>query len=238
VKGAAPVALPPGHGHGYAREHEVEPQFGLPEALPEGERLLWQGAPVWRDMALHCFHVRMLSLYFGVILVLRAVYVASAGGSASDALLAALWLTPLALAALGTALFLAWLSARTTVYTITDRRVVMRVGMVLSITFNLPYKRIHAAGLAVHPSGTGDIPLTLGSDDRIAIIHLWPHARPWRMGRPEPMLRCVPQGALVARILSDAWAQATGLRAAPAASPSGVAAEPRDAQAGGQLSTT
>ena len=42
---------------------------------------------------------------------------------------------------------MAWLSARNTVYTITDRRVVMRIGIVLTLTFNLPFKRIAAAGL-------------------------------------------------------------------------------------------
>ena len=29
------------HGH----EYEFEPQFGLPERLPQTERILWQGAP-------------------------------------------------------------------------------------------------------------------------------------------------------------------------------------------------
>ena len=71
--------------------------------------------------------------------------------------------------------------------------------------------------------GTGDLPLTLLGPDRIAFLHLWPHARPWRLGKPEPMLRCVPQAALVARVLTEAWSQATGVAASAAAVPAAAA---------------
>ena len=37
---------------------------------------------------------------------------------------------------------LAWLTSRNTVYTITNKRVVMRIGIVLSVTFNLPLRVI------------------------------------------------------------------------------------------------
>ena len=105
---------------------------------------------------------------------------------------------------------MAWLSARTTVYTITDRRVVMRVGIVLSVTFNLPFRVIQSAALMTHADGTGDIPLALAGEDRIAYLHLWPHARPWRIARPQPMLRCVPAAASVAALLSRAVATSQG----------------------------
>ncbi len=49
---------------------------------------------------------------------------------------------------------MAWLSARSTVYTLTDRRMVMRMGIVLTVTFNLPFKRIAAADMAPAPRGT------------------------------------------------------------------------------------
>ena len=31
-------------------EHEFEPVPGLPETLPEGESMLWQGKPGWRGV--------------------------------------------------------------------------------------------------------------------------------------------------------------------------------------------
>jgi hypothetical protein len=192
-------------------EHEFEPELGLPEPLPQGERILWQGSPDWRMLARTAFHVRKLVLYFGVILALRAATVASAGGSGSEVAMAVVMLLPLVLVAIGSAALMAWLSSRTTVYTVTDKRVVMRVGIVLSLTFNLPLKRLATAGLRLHADGSGDIPLALSGSDTIAYLHLWPHARPWRVAKPEPMLRCVPEAAHVSAVLADAWAGATGL---------------------------
>jgi hypothetical protein len=95
----------------------------------------------------------------------------------------------------------------------------MRVGIVLTMTYNLPFKRIAAASLRELGNGCGDLPLTLSGNDRIALLHLWPHSRPWRLTRPEPMLRCVPKASATARLLSDAWSAATGLNATPAVSP-------------------
>ena len=195
-----------------AREHEFEAEPGLPEPLPRNERLLWQGSPDWRALAVRAFHVRKLIVYFAVVLLLRGAVILSDGGSIADAAIAVLWLSPLAVIAVAIAVSLAQLSARTAVYTITDRRVVMRIGIVLTVTFNLPYRSIQNADLRLDPrGGTGDIALALKSPDRIAYLHLWPHARPWRIARPEPMLRGVPDAAAVARILSGAWSQATGI---------------------------
>jgi len=208
-----------GHKHTLGDEHDFEPEPGLPEPLPAGEHVLWQGSPDWRAMAVRSFHVRKLTLYFGIILLARAVTVAYQGGSVFDALQAALWLTPAVALALGMVTLMAYLSSRTTVYTITDRRVVMRVGIVLSVTFNLPMRALEAASVRLHANGCGDIPLTIAGEDRIAFVHLWPHARPWQIARPEPMLRCVPDAAQVAQRLSAAWAATTGVAAAAPASP-------------------
>ena len=202
-----------------ARQHEFEPLPGLPERLPASERLLWQGSPDWRALARRAFHLPKLALYFGVLIVWRAATVAADGGSVADVLLSLPG--PLAIAGLGLGLvaILAWLSARTALYTITDRRVVMRIGIVLTLTFNLPLKRIAAAELAPAPRDTGDIALELAGNDRIAWLQLWPHARPWRLGKPQPMLRCVPQGAQVAKLLAQTWSQVTGLDVQPIDAP-------------------
>jgi hypothetical protein len=95
----------------------------------------------------------------------------------------------------------------------------MRVGIVLTVTFNLPFKRIEGAGLMLRGAdGHGDIPLTLARGERIAILQLWPHARPWRVARPEPALRCLPDAAAVGQVLARAWAASSAAGAArPAA---------------------
>ncbi len=197
-------------------EHEFEAQRGLPEALPADETLLWQGSPDWMRLARRAFHLRKLALYFAVMVGLRAAFVIGDGGSAVDAVRSTVWPLALAILALSLVALMAWLSARSTVYTLTDKRVVMRIGIVLTLTFNLPYKRIAAAGLHLEADGSGDLPLTLLAGDHIAWLHLWPHARPWKLARPEPMLRSVPDAQQVARVLSQAWSHATGLSATPA----------------------
>jgi hypothetical protein len=190
-------------------EHDCDAQRGLPEPLPPGERLLWQGSPDWRSLARRAFHARKLAAYFAVILALRGAFVLSAGSTVGAAIVAVLWLLPLVAAGLGIVLALAWLTSRNAVYTLTDKRVVMRIGIVLTVAFNLPLARIASAAVRVDRNGVGDIPLVLASGDRIAYLHLWPHARPWRVVRPEPMLRSVPKAAEVAALLGEAWSAAT-----------------------------
>ena len=204
---------------GAVREHEHEPVHGLPEELPADERVLWQGAPDWRALAIRAFHVRKLVVYFALMLALRGSVVLADGGSALDAIRAVATLAPLALLGIGLTLLIAWLSARSTAYTLTNRRVVMRIGIVLTLTFNLPLKRIAAAEMAPAPRDTGDIALELAGNDRIAWLQLWPHARPWRVAKPQPMLRCVPQGVQVAKLLAQTWSQATGLDVQPIDAP-------------------
>jgi len=208
----------PNHGH----EHELEPQFGLPEPLPASERILWQGSPDWRALAVRAFHVRKIAIYFALILAVRAVLLLAEGGSASAVALDILWLSPVPLLALAILASLAWLSSRTTVYTITDKRVVMRVGIVLTLTFNLPLRTLRNADLHCSRDATGDIALALPEGDHIAYLHLWPHARPWTLKHPQPMLRSVRDASRVAQILVSAWsavagAEATGSAAAPIA---------------------
>lgn len=216
---------PPGQ-----HEHEFEAAPGLPEPLPRGERLLWQGSPDWKRLALRTFHVRKVAIYFAIILVLRAVNVLADGGGLTSALIAVAWLLPLVVFALGTLLALAWMTGRTAMYTITDRRVIMRIGIVLTLTFNLPLRRIASAGLRLDADGMGDIPLSLAAGERIGLLHLWPHSRPWRWARAEPMLRSVADAHRVAEILTEAWSIANGrtepLRSAQADTQRDVGAVP------------
>lgn len=196
----------PGHRHSLGHEHEFEPQYGLPEELPAGEKLLWQGSPEWKALAVEVFHARKLALYFAVILVLRAVFVLGDGGTVLDVVKSWAWLAPMAAIAVGIMLVLARLAARTTVYSITDRRVIMRIGIVLTVAYNLPFKRIEAAGLMLRgKDGHGDLPITLKKGEQIAILQLWPHARPWHVARPQPMLRGLKDAQQVGQVLATAW---------------------------------
>lgn len=181
------------------QEHEIEPVPGLPERLPEREAMLWQGKPNWRTLFLRSFPTRWLALYFAVLIAWQVaeggVSVATLGGSLG-----------LAAAALGLVALYAWFVARGSVYTITSRRVVMRVGVALPITINLPFAVLQAADLRSRADGSGDVVLTVQPGTRVSWLALWPHARPWRLSRPQPMLRGLAQAGAAAQVLARALA--------------------------------
>lgn len=184
-------------------EHEFEAAPGLPEPLPAGERILWQGSPDWRTLALEVYHLRQLAGYFGAMMVIQALYLWDAPAAkvlSSLALSAVLAGSSLGLLALG-----AWLNARATLYTLTTRRVVMRIGIVLTITLNVPLRQVRGADLLARQSGVGDLSLALAGKERIGWLHLWPHARPWHLADPEPTLRCIPGAAAVGERVVAAW---------------------------------
>jgi len=192
-------------------EHEFEAALGLPEPLPAGETILWQGVPSWTAMAKHVFRLQWLAVYFAVIVVLQVFSVAgSEGGIVAgwSSVALAVFLALIGLLLIG---LMAYWSATTTMYTLTNRRIVMRVGIVLTVTFNLPYKSLKSADLKLYKDGTGDIPMQIGTEDKIAFFHLWPHVRPWRLANPEPMMRCIPDAKQVATLLTEAWMTSTGL---------------------------
>ena len=189
---------------------------GLPGPLPPGERILWRGAPTLSGVLLRAFHARLVMAWFTVTATVLAVGAAATAGPARALTMAGTTLL-IGLLALGLLTFLAWLVHRTTVYTLTDRRMVLHVGIALPITLNLPLARIESADLRLFSDGSGDIPLLLPPGERVAYLHLWPHARPWRVSRPEPMLRSVPDARSVAALLAPALAaQAGGLAKDPA----------------------
>ena len=199
-------------------EHEFEPQYGLPERLPQGEHVLWQGSPHWPTMARRVFHLRKLAVYFAALVAWKVISEWRGGAGAADILQSVAWTGALSAAALGTLAGLAWLTARTTVYTLTDKRVVMRIGIVLTMTFNLPYRQIERADLRLDRGRAdgGDIALSLANGVRIPYLQLWPHARPWQVRQPQPMLRNLEHAAEVARVLGGAWSAATGVALTPA----------------------
>ncbi len=187
-------------------EYDYEPVRGLPGQLPEGEKILWQGAPDWRSLAVHLCHIRSITIYFFALMVWRVVVTVSDGRPATDALEVFPWLAAL----LGIVVILivafSYLVGRTTIYTITTRRLVLRYGIAFTKAVNVPLRVVHSAFLRMHANGTGDIALALSGKDKIAYLILWPHARPWRFNSPEPMLRAVPEPQRVSEILRGALA--------------------------------
>ena len=188
---------------------------GLPGPLPAGERILWQGSPTTAGLLVRVFHARLVIAWFAVC----ALAFGLASGAPGAALRVVGPTLAVGAAGLGLLWLLSWLTHRTTLYTVTNRRIVLQAGIALPVTHNLPFAQIETAGLRGFTDGSGDLPLRLRPGLRIAYLQLWPHARPWHLSRTEPMLRSVPDAEAVAALL----AQALALHADGAAPPVRVA---------------
>ena len=101
---------------------------------------------------------------------------------------------------------MAFVQAKATVYTITNKRVAMRIGAALTMTLHLPFKQIQNANLNMRRGGAGTIAMELDPEGgtRLSYLMTWPHVRPWKVKHTQPALRCIPDAKRVAAILSDA----------------------------------
>ncbi len=203
-------------------DFQVEPIRGLPEHLPEGEEILWQGRPdTWR-LAVESLSLYWVAGYFVLFFGWRALV-----AGAEVPFWTAIQIGSPFLVMGFVACFLLWLialiQARSTVYTITNRRVAMRIGAALTVTLNLPYRWIGGAKLDLRQGGTGTIALSLLGETRLSYANTWPHVRPWHMKKTEPALRCIPDAERVAKILGEAaqarLAEPAVRKVTPAAAP-------------------
>lgn len=184
-------------------DFDQEPIRGLPEALPDGEEILWQGRPNWWALARESLCLYWVAGYFLLLALWRLVSVVDLMpiGLAIGATL------PLLILGAATCLLLiavAWVQAAATVYTLTTARVAMRIGAALTLTLNLPYRELGNAALDLRRGGTGTIAFETLGTSRLSYLVCWPHVRPWRMNPTQPALRCIPEAEKVAQILSQA----------------------------------
>ena len=204
-------------------DFEKEPVKGLPTFLPEGERVLWQGAPRAWPLARRAMLIGPILVYFGALGLWRFLEAMSLGAAPVAAIGHVLPLIPVAAATIGILALMARWIARTTLYTITNRRVVLRFGIALPMAVNLPFKEIGSADLQKHRDGTGTIALAMTSPSRLAFLHLWPNVRPWHFARTRPALRAVAEPEAAATILAEALREHHGQLVAtttPAEAPS------------------
>ena len=173
--------------------------------------------------------MRAVAAYFALLGVL-AVADAIAGAARLTALLG---VAASGAAALGLARLYAEAVARSTVYTLTNRRVVIRSGVALPKCLNLPLVLVGSVALRERSGGTGDVALAVTGARRIGYLVWWPHVRPWRLAAPEPTLRALPDAAAVAARIGRACLAVqpdgalhatTAPEAAPAVAPAGALA--------------
>ena len=181
----------------------VEPIEGLPELLPKGEVILWQGRPNWLRLTIESLNLWWVIGYFGLLAAWRfltVIYYMPLGTafSASIPFLFVAAFVGLLLCGVG------YIQAKETLYTITNRRVVMRIGAALTLTLNLPFTKIDNAAVAKKRGGFGNIAFETSGDTKFSYFVLWPHARSWYFGKPQPTLKCIPDIEKVSSILGEA----------------------------------
>lgn len=201
-------------------DHDNEPIPGLPGIPPPGEHILWQGSPDWRALARSAFHTRLVAGYFAVLAGWALVGVLTRGSGGPGGLAGVAMTVIVGILAVGLLNLLAWGAARTTIYTLTNRRIVLRIGMALPKCINLPLALVGAVDLAARPDGSGDVPLAITGRQKLGYLGLWPHARPWKIVTPQPMLRAVPDAVRVAALIARTCRAANPEgRTAPVAAP-------------------
>ena len=174
---------------------------GLPDHLPQGESLVWQGRPDWQSLAINAFHIRKVAFYFAGLIAAQGVFKFANGGSAFESVPG---LLGLAVAACAILAVLAYASARTTRYTLTSKRALLKVGIALPVIINLPFSKIDAVSFAQTGKGFGSIVFRTGGETRLAYLLLWPHAKPWHFSKPEPAFRAIANVEGVASLLARA----------------------------------
>lgn len=179
-------------------EYDNEPVRGLPAMLPDDEHIIWQSAPDWVQLVRAALHIRLSAVYFGLIVI----WAVSRGDINTAVAVSVLGLIVVAMFTL-----FAWGIGRTTVYTMTNRRLVLRIGVALNKCINLPLSQIDSANLKMLADGHGNIVLDLKGMPRLGYFMLWPHARSLRFVRPQPMLRAIPDARNVATMLLKATQQ-------------------------------
>lgn len=184
-------------------DFNFEPVRGLPEALPEDEHILWQGSPDAGMLARDGFKVRWVAGYFALLAVWR-VGVSSADYDIGIALMHGVPFVLAGVVACAVLYLLATVQARSAVYTLTNKRVAMRIGAALTMTLNLPYVWIGTASLDLKKSGHGTLAFELIGETRLSFLMTWPHVRPWRIARTQPALRCIPDAQKVAQLFAEA----------------------------------
>lgn len=181
-----------------------EPVRGLPQKLPKDEEILWQGSAAPKPLAIHAFHIRTVSLYLAAAALLRGAFGLASGQPVAEALATSATILLLAGLGAGVLWILGWSMARGSLFTITNRRVVIRHGVAIRKYINIPFKDVRSVDLRLHAAGHGDIALSMSNDSSVPYFHLWPFARPMRFTRTVPLLRALPDAAGAALVLTKA----------------------------------
>lgn len=165
------------HRHTNGPEHDFEPVHGLPAELPDDEYIVWQGHPQTRSIMRYVLRGRWIAGYLALLIGWTLITGYYDGRTAGEILFSGAAVTILSAIAIVLMELFSWGVRKTTVYTVTNKRIVMRIGVALSVTYNIPFKQITGAEMLRRSDGSGDISLTLTKASGLSWLTMWPHVR-------------------------------------------------------------
>ena len=175
--------------------------LNLSENLPNGEQLIWQGHPERRALATRAMYLKYIAFYLVVLIAARTGYlimddepVATWSGMLVWQVLASAFVMLLIVG-------LATVYSRTTRYSLTNERLIIKTGAAITIHINLPLQQITAADLREYSDGTGDITLQVSRAEKLYWLLLWPNVRSWWIRPLRPVLRGLRDAQTVAHLL-------------------------------------
>jgi hypothetical protein len=98
---------------------------------------------------------------------------------------------------------LAAVYSRTTRYSLTNERLIIKTGAAITIHINLPLQQIIAADLREYSDDTGDITLQVSRAEKLYWLLIWPNVRSWWIRPLRPVLRGLKDAQAVAHLLVE-----------------------------------
>ena len=170
------------------------------DAIPEGESILWKGKPSFWGFSWYFFGLKLLAFY---LIILSVVFAARLTATDFFTAFVVDFLPFLLSGILASCILmaLAKIQSQSSVYIITENRVIIKSGAALSFLISMPFKKIKAVNLQKRKGSLGTISFELNSGKRVPYISCWPSVRPWRFKKTEPAFSCIENVDEVATIL-------------------------------------
>ena len=184
---------------------EAAPDGGLSlsENLPNGEQLVWQGQPERRALATRAMYLKYIAFYLVALIAARTGYLILDGESVATWSGMLVWQVLASAFVMLLIVGLAAVYSKTTRYSLTNERLIIKTGAAITIHINLPLQQIIAADLREYSDGTGDITLQVSRAEKLYWLLIWPNVRSWWIRPLRPVLRGLKDAQAVAHLLVE-----------------------------------
>ncbi len=172
--------------------------------------MLWQGRPAAWSVTRHALHMHLIAAYFALLAGWRFVWLWQAGAPFPEIIMSSATILAVGVACLLLIALMGRLISRTSLYTITTKRFVMRYGIALPVTVQVPFTVITSADVRTYSDGSADIAFAVSGENPLNHYHLWPHVRAWRLAKAQPMMRCLGDAETAVRVLRLALQASAG----------------------------